>query len=171
MSLWIEWETEVLPEDRDKLNGIVQKAVEAALDYEKVEVPCELSLTVVEEDVIREINLEQRNIDAVTDVLSFPMLDYEEEEEPWERVSRAFREGEIDPETEEVVLGDIVICYKRAMEQAEAYGHSIEREMAFLAVHSVLHLLGYDHMEEEEEKDMFDRQEKVLTLIGLTRNS
>ena len=107
--------------------------------------------------------------DAVTDVLSFPMLDYEPGEVPAERVQRALEEQETDPETGEVVLGDIVICLKRAMEQAEAYGHSLKREMAFLAVHSVLHLLGYDHMVKEEETVMFARQEAILEAAGLPR--
>lgn len=175
MSLWIEWN---LPEEtlsteeingREQLEELFRKAVEAALAFEKVITPVEIGLQIVSEEEIRTLNRDYREIDRVTDVLSFPMLEYEEGEMPCERVERAKQEGEADPETEEVPLGDIIICQKRAKEQAAEYGHSFEREMAFLSVHSVLHLLGYDHMVPEEEKVMFSKQEEILNGIGLTR--
>lgn len=175
MSLWIEWN---LPEEmlsteeineREQLEELFRKAVEAALAFEKVTTPVEIGLQIVSEEEIRTLNRDYREIDRVTDVLSFPMLEYEEGELPCERVERAMQEGEADPETEEVPLGDIIICQKRAKEQAAEYGHSFEREMAFLSVHSVLHLLGYDHMVPEEEKVMFSKQEEILNGIGLTR--
>lgn len=175
MSLWIEWN---LPEEtlsteeineREQLEELFRKAVAAALAFEKVTTPVEIGLQIVSEEEIRTLNRDYREIDRVTDVLSFPMLEYEEGELPCERVERAMQEGETDPETEEVPLGDIIICQKRAKEQAAEYGHSFEREMAFLSVHSVLHLLGYDHMVPEEEKVMFSKQEEILNGIGLTR--
>ena len=114
------------------------------------------------------MNREYRGIDRVTDVLSFPLLEYDEEE-PESEIRKAFENGEIDPETDEVMLGDIIICLTRAREQAEEYGHSFQREMGFLAVHSVLHLLGYDHMVPEEETVMFEKQRRILETMGLTR--
>jgi len=169
MSLWIEWETEASEALQSEMNAVLEKAVQTALREEKVEVPTEIALRIVEAEEIRRINEEYRQIDRVTDVLSFPMLDYEEGEAPCVRVTRALEEGETDPETNEVMLGDIVICLERAEEQAQAYGHSLQREMAFLAVHSVLHLLGYDHMIKEEETVMFARQEAILLAAGLPR--
>ncbi|MCF0136494.1 MAG: rRNA maturation RNase YbeY, partial [Lachnospiraceae bacterium] len=129
----------------------------------------EIGLSVVEEEEIQSVNREHRSIDAVTDVLSFPMLEYDPQEAPALRVARAMAEGDVDPETDEVYLGDIMICLKRAKEQALEFGHSLQRELAFLAVHSLLHLLGYDHMTPEEEKVMFGKQEAVLQSIGLRR--
>ena len=106
---------------------------------------------------IRAVNAEQRGIDRVTDVLSFPM-----EEEPFS--------AEADPDTGAVFLGSMMLCPERALEQAAQYGHSPEREIAFLTVHSVLHLLGYDHeLGEREEQEMFCKQEEVLKEMGLTR--
>ena len=168
MSLFIEWEIEEEKERQEAQNKILTQAVDAALAYESIDTPTEIGLTVVSEEEIQNINKEYRDIDKVTDVLSFPLLDYEEEL-PSERVAMAKMDGEIDPENGEVMLGDIVICLKRAEEQAVEYGHSLEREMAFLSVHSVLHLLGYDHEDPEEEKVMFDKQRKILESIGLTR--
>ena len=169
MSLWIEWETETENAATDEMNAVLEKAVMTALQEENVTAPVEISLRVVDEEEIRSINAEFREIDSVTDVLSFPMLEYEEGEVPAERVQRALEEQETDPETGEVVLGDIVICLKRAMEQAEAYGHSQERELAFLVAHSMLHLFGYDHMEEEERLLMERKQEEILEMKGYTR--
>ena len=129
---------------------IAHEVIEAAIDY--VDCPYEC---------------EQREIDRPTDVLSFPMAEYEEpadfskiEEDPM-----AF-----DPESGEFLLGDIVISMDKVWEQAENYGHSREREYAFLIAHSMLHLFGYDHMEEEERKDMEKRQEEILTKTKYTRD-
>ena len=169
MSLWIEWETEAEETLQLEMETVLRKAVETALGEEGIGTPTEIGLRVVEAEEIRAINAEFRGIDSVTDVLSFPMLSYEGEETPAETVARAMEEDETDPETGEVMLGDIVICLPRAQEQAEAYGHSLKREMAFLAVHSVLHLLGYDHMTTEEETVMFARQEAILQAAGLPR--
>ena len=110
-------------------------------------------MTIVDNDRIRELNREYRNIDRATDVLSFPLNE----------------RSEILSGTADAELGDIVISMEKAISQAGEYGHSVDRELAFLAVHSTLHLLGYDHESEDEEKDMFARQEKILADMGLSR--
>lgn len=136
---------------------LIQKAVEAALTYEEYPFDAEVEVLFASLEEIHEINKEQRGIDRPTDVLSFPM-----EEEPFN--------AEPDPTTGAVFLGSMVLCPERAKSQAEEYGHSLEREIAFLTVHSILHLLGYDHeLGEEEEREMFLRQEEVLKGMGLTR--
>ena len=109
------------------------------------------------DEEIHSINRQFRNIDSPTDVLSFPQLTFEEGEE-----------ADVN-ENGEIVLGDIIISIDRAKEQAREYGHSLERELAFLAVHSMLHLMGYDHMEKDEEEDMFRRQKEILIRAGIPR--
>ena len=135
----------------------LKKAIRAALKYEKFNQDVMVSVSFTDNEGIRELNREYRNKDAATDVLSFPMYTMEEDDRP-----------EPDMAAE---LGDIVLSLERAGEQAEEYGHSFGRETAFLTVHSVLHLLGYDHeRSEEEEKDMFRRQEEIMTILGLPRD-
>ena len=114
---------------------------------------CEVSFSFADEEEIRRLNAAYRDKDAVTDVLSFPQYD---------------DLRELDNE-EEICLGDVVICGRVARRQAEEYGHSYERELLYLFVHSILHLLGYDHMEEEEKRQMRIREEYVMEKIGLTR--
>lgn len=134
------------------LKRLIKKAIVTALDYEQFDRPCEVSVTVVDNEAIREINREHREIDRPTDVLSFPMFDED------------FDDGEL------CILGDIVLSLEKAVEQAEAYGHSLRREVAFLTVHSVLHLLGFDHEEgKAEESEMFETQEEILAIMKLTR--
>ena len=134
------------------LKRLIKKAIGTALDYEQFDRPCEVSVTVVDNEAIREINREHREIDRPTDVLSFPMFDED------------FDDGEL------CILGDIVLSLEKAVEQAEAYGHSLRREVAFLTVHSVLHLLGFDHEEgKAEESEMFETQEEILAIMKLTR--
>ncbi len=136
---------------------LIRSAAEAALTYEKFPQDAEIEVLFADLEEIQEINREQRGIDRPTDVLSFPM-----EEDPFN--------AEVDPESGAVFLGSMVICLQKAQTQAEEYGHSLEREIAFLTVHSVLHLLGYDHeLGEEEEKEMFQKQEEVLNEMGITR--
>ena len=135
---------------------VIERAINAALVYEGVTLPCGVEVVIASEDEIRALNSEQRGIDRVTDVLSFPMFEGKDK--------LALDESGV------AFLGSMVICRARAEQQAEEYGHSVDREAAFLAVHSTLHLLGYDHeLGESEEKDMFERQEKILTEMGLTR--
>lgn len=114
---------------------------------------CEVSFSFADEEEIRRLNAAYRDKDAVTDVLSFPQYD---------------DLRELDNE-EEICLGDVVICGRVARRQAEEYGHSYERELLYLFVHSILHLLGYDHIEEEEKRQMRIREEYVMEKIGLTR--
>lgn len=139
------------------LRATVKKAIIAALDYQEIDFPVEISLTFTDDEKIHALNKEYRQKDAPTDVLSFPM----------------FENGEIeydDESDEPCALGDIVISLERAVAQAEEYGHSLEREAAFLAVHSVLHLLGFDHeVSEEDDVYMKESAEEILTSIGLSR--
>lgn len=144
----------------DHIN-IIKKCIEAALSFENISYDCEVSLTLTDNENIAEINAQMRNIHSPTDVLSFPMLDG--------------TNGAISPSAEDfsngfLLLGDIVISFERAKEQAEQFGHSLEREIGFLTVHSMLHLLGYDHeLSKEDEIIMFEKQENILNSISLTR--
>lgn len=135
------------------LRALAKKAVLKTLEYEGFDRVAEVSITAVDENEIKELNRDWRSNDSVTDVLSFPSLDDDEE-------IVAF-------DNEAIVLGDIIICMARCAAQAEEFGHSIEREVAYLTAHSTLHLLGYDHMEEDEEKDMTRRQGEIVGLLGL----
>lgn len=135
----------------------MERMVLDALAYENFPEPCEVSISIVDNVEIQQINQQFRNIDRPTDVLSFPLLTFEENE--------VYDRNEKD----EVLLGDIIISLERAREQAEEYGHSLLREIAFLTAHSMFHLLGYDHMTEEEEKEMFGKQEAILEQAGIGR--
>ena len=128
-------------------------------------VPFSLSITLCGAEEIRAANAETRSIDAVTDVLAYPMLDIAPGENPAEIACAA------DMERGRIYLGDMLICTSRAREQAAEYGHSTRREFAFLAAHSVLHFLGYDHMEEDERREMETLQRQALTAAGLTRDA
>lgn len=134
----------------------MKKAAEYCLDLEQVDQErTEISVTFVEGEEIRNLNREYRDTDKVTDVLSFPQFDDLNE----------------IPEFGEICLGDVVICKDRALEQAEEFGHSFEREIIYLFTHSILHLLGYDHMEEDEKKEMRQREEEVMAHLGILRDS
>ena len=143
-----------------------QQVMEAALEHEHFPFETEISLTLVDSDEIRTINREFRQIDAPTDVLSFPMIDYPA---PGDFSDLEEMEDIFHPESGEVILGDIVLSIPKVLEQAEAYGHSALREYAFLIAHSMLHLMGYDHMTPEEAKDMEQRQEEILESLGIRR--
>lgn len=136
---------------------IIRKTAAAALAYEGFSAPCEISVSIVDNEEIRSINRQFRRIDRATDVLSFPLLTFQEGEQPEEN------------ENGEILLGDIILSWERAAEQAAEYGHSLRREVAFLTAHSMLHLLGYDHMEPQEEAEMFRRQREILLLAGFPR--
>lgn len=140
----------------DWQNDVIESAVAAALESEHVGVDCCVEVIIADEEEIRRLNNENRGVDRVTDVLSFPMF---------ERKSDICKD-----ESGTAFLGSMVICRKRAQEQAKEYGHSVKREAAFLAVHSILHLLGYDHEKgKAEEQEMFSKQEAVLNSMGITR--
>lgn len=145
---------------------LAEEVIEAALDYEGCPYEATVSLLLTMNNEIQEMNRNFREIDRATDVLSFPMIAYEEAGtfDFLEEDDSAF-----DPESGELVLGDIVISKERVIAQAEEYGHSIRREYAFLIAHSMLHLMGYDHMEEEERAVMEQKQRNILEQLGITR--
>ena len=155
MSLTVDFSVRCRKEKAtDELKELLKKAIGTTLEYEKVKGDCRVSVTFVSNRIIREINREYRNIDRATDVLSFPQAE------------GGNLEDAFDGECYE--LGDIVISLERAREQSETFGHSFERETAFLCVHSVLHLLGYDHeISEEEDKRMRRRQRAIMKKMNL----
>ena len=145
----------------ESLEKLVKSIAEAVLEYENIDEKCEVNVMFADNEKIREINREQRNIDSATDVLSFPLLDA--------------KNGEITVSDEDfyegyLTLGDIVISLERAKEQAEEYGHSFEREVGFLTCHSMLHLLGYDHIDEADRVIMRPKEEEILKNLKLTRD-
>lgn len=136
---------------------LIRKTCTATLELEGFEKPAEVDVTIVDDESIREINLEQRNLDKSTDVLSFPLG----EDGVWDQ----------NPSTRAYMLGDIVISAETALRQADLYGHSTQREIAFLTVHSMLHLLGYDHVNGGiEQAVMREKEEEVLKALGLAIN-
>ena len=140
-----------------KMQMLIRHTILETLDYEGMENDAEVSVTFVDDEGIRELNKKFRGMDKPTDVLSFPLLDYEGESE--------------EPFFDELChnLGDIVISLERAMAQANEFGHSFEREVAFLTAHSMLHLLGYDHeLSEEDDADMRRRQSDIMDRLGLS---
>ncbi|MCR4841751.1 MAG: rRNA maturation RNase YbeY [Eubacterium sp.] len=147
--------------------GIGKSVLEAACARENMPYECQVNISIVDSDSIRDLNSRFRSVDSVTDVLSFPMLSYAEAGE-WDEDDLVTQDA-FDPETGEVVLGDIVICDEKIRSQAEEYGHSLKREYAFLVAHSVYHLFGFDHMTPEESAVMEKAQEDVLTTLGITR--
>ena len=165
MTITIEYEAEKqldLPYEE-----IIRDVVNESLDYEECPYEAEVNVILTDNQAIQEINRDHRQIDAPTDVLSFPMVDYEAPSD-FDHVEDAV-EDYFNPETGELMLGDIVISVDKVEEQAEKYGHSQTRELAFLVAHSMLHLCGYDHMEEEERLLMEARQNEILERRGYTR--
>lgn len=158
----------IIDNDQDKIDvtGAVEKLIKDVIEncfgYEGFTVSSEVSILLVDNDKIREINREQREIDRPTDVLSFPMVTFSEGR-------MAAEEGDYDLDGNLLLLGDIVISLEMAKAQAEEYGHTFERELAFLTTHGIFHLLGYDHENEADEKRMMDKQEAVLVHMGICR--
>ncbi len=145
---------------------LAEKVINAALDYVGCPYEAEVNLLLTMNEEIHQMNLEFREIDRPTDVLSFPMVDYDEAGE-FDFLEDAFEY--FNPETGELMLGDIVISKEKVVEQAEEFGHSIEREYAFLIAHSVLHLTGYDHIEEDERMIMEEKQREILENLQILR--
>ncbi|HYE11745.1 MAG TPA: rRNA maturation RNase YbeY [Patescibacteria group bacterium] len=143
-----------------KMEGFVEQVVQKVLEIE-VEEDYEVSISFVDNHEIKELNKQYRNKDTATDVLSFPLKEFEETDENYS--------NEEEYVQEDMLLGDIVISLEKAQEQALEYGHSFERELAFLTVHGVLHLLGMDHEDEEQEKEMFKKQNEILQLLDIQR--
>lgn len=165
MTLNLEYETEIKLQLDYKT--IITKVVEKALDLENCPYEIELNVILTDNKEMKEINREYRDIDTPTDVLSFPMISYESPGD-FSVLDEADNDS-FNPETGELLLGDIIISVEKVMEQAIEYGHSEERELAFLAAHSMMHLFGYDHMEEEERMVMEDKQRKVLEELNIYR--
>ena len=155
MTLLIDNRTDF--EITEEFEKLFNDVVKESLRYEEFDPECEVSLSIVSNDEIQEINKQFREIDAPTDVLSFPLLTFEEGEQ-----------ADVN-ENNEIMLGDIIISIDKAKAQAEEYGHGLRRELAFLTAHSMLHLRGYDHREEEEQKEMFKKQDDILNNLGITR--
>lgn len=164
MTIDIEYETDIkldLPYEE-----IIQKVVEASLDYEKCPYDACVSVILTDNERIHQVNLETRSIDRATDVLSFPMNEYPA---PGDFSELEDYPDSFEPDSGELLLGDIMISVEKVQEQALAYGHSETRELAFLVAHSMLHLMGYDHMEEEERLDMERRQREILENVQILR--
>lgn len=138
----------------DRAKALIRKTVRTALDCEGVDLPCEVDVFVTDDRGIHAINLEQRSVDAPTDVLSFPALELQAGDKP--------TEDDADPGTGLVPLGDMVLSYERVAAQAKEYGHSNRRELAYLVTHSTLHLLGYDHMDEGVQKALMREHEEII---------
>ena len=165
MSLFIEEEGNIkLDFDTEEIAALV---IDAALELADCPYEAEINLLLTENAQIHEMNLEQRGIDRPTDVLSFPMIEYEEPGD-FSVIDEESAEA-FNPESGELMLGDIVISKEKVLSQAEEYGHSVRRELSFLAVHGTLHLLGYDHMTDEDSKNMFALQDEILDYIGVER--
>ena len=146
----------------DTVEPLLRRVISAALEAEGMDLPCEINVLLTDDEGIHQVNLDMRGVDRPTDVLSFPMFDLSPGEKPGEEHE--------DPDTGLVPLGDMCISLERAAAQAEEYGHSVERELSYLAVHSVLHLLGYDHMDEGPMKaQMLRREEHILEGLGIRR--
>lgn len=165
MSFYLEEEVEV--DFQFDYAELAQRVVDFCLDYVAFPYEAEVNLTLTDNEGIHAINKEFREIDRPTDVLSFPMLSYETPGE------FSFLDNEdsddFNPDTGEALLGDIVISIEKVYEQAESFGHSVEREYAFLITHSMLHLFGFDHMEENEAKVMEDKQKDILNKMNILR--
>lgn len=159
---------------QDKINvteEFIDKITEVcdfALKEEEVNIEYQISLLFVDNEEIREINNETRNIDRETDVLSFPMLDFEEDK-VYKDMYLDFDFDETFKDGDELILGDMVLSLEKALEQSKEYGHSYEREVSYLVVHSILHLLGYDHMVEEDKHKMRKREEEILNKLDIRR--
>ena len=163
----IEIEQEVELKTEPPVTALIKKVIEAACEDVSCPWEVQVSVLITDDESMRVMNRENRDIDSTTDVLSFPMLDFNApedfsfiDEENWEY---------FDPETGELLIGDIVISADKARAQAEEYGHSLEREVAFLTAHSMYHLFGYDHIDDSDRILMEDKQRTLLDKLGINR--
>lgn len=146
----------------ERAKALIRKTIRTALALEGVDFPCEIDVSVTDDAGIHEINRDMRSVDAPTDVLSFPAFDLSPGELP--------DPDDADPGTGLIPLGDMVLSYERVAAQAKEYGHSRSRELAYLVTHSVLHLLGFDHMDEGPEKALMRlHEERIMAALALTR--
>ena len=166
MTINIEYETD--QELGIDYAALASQVADKVLEMEKCPYDGQVNLVLTDNEEIKRVNTEFRNIQAPTDVLSFPLIDYKEPGD------FSVVDGDIcdyfNPESGELMLGDIIISMDRVYEQAKSYNHSNTRELAFLVAHSMLHLFGYDHIDEEERKQMEDLQEQILNEKGYTRD-
>ncbi len=160
-----EWDGEPFPDCESTLRSVFEKAC----DYIDCPYECTVNMLLTDDTAIHSMNREFRGIDRATDVLSFPMVDYEAPGN-FDGLEKHTEEY-FEPDSGELLLGDIVISVERAIAQAAEYGHSLKREMAFLTAHSMLHLFGYDHMTDEERMDMEQKQEEILLQLGISRDT
>ena len=158
------WEVELEEEKQLHIEALLKSVLDQGLRSEAITAPVEISITITTAEAVHQLNREYRGIDRTTDVLSFPLVEFDDGDR-----NESILNSEWDPVEESVMLGDIVINYEQALAQAEEYGHSADRELAFLTAHSLLHLLGYDHREPEEEQTMQEHQERILTALSITR--
>ena len=168
MTISIEYETEIQIEPAVDYETVIKAVIEEAVEFEQCPYETEVNVILTDNDAIRDINREYREIDTPTDVLSFPMITYDEPAD-FEMIEAAEIEDYFNPETGELVLGDIIISVEKVMAQAEEFGHSTKRELAFLVAHSMMHLFGYDQMTPEEAAVMEDKQNQVLININIPR--
>ena len=165
MTVTIERESDIpLPFSEQE---VAEAVITETLDYEDCPYEVQVNIILTNNEEIHQINLEHRGVDAPTDVLSFPMIEYAYPSDF--TVLEAEGMDSFDPDTGELILGDIVISVDKVIEQAEKYSHGVKREYAFLIAHSMLHLFGYDHMEEMERETMEHKQEEILTRLNITR--
>lgn len=165
MTVTIERESEIpLPFNEQE---VAEAVISETLDYEDCPYEVQVNIILTNNDEIQQINLEQRGVDAPTDVLSFPMVAYAYPSDF--TVLEADDMNSFDPDTGELILGDIVISVDKVFEQAEKYNHGVKREFAFLITHSMLHLFGYDHMDEVERENMELKQDEILNRLNITR--
>lgn len=167
MTFCVENETDVRFDFQEE--ELTEKVAKMTLSILSCPYEVEVNVLITDKEGIRSYNREYRDIDKETDVLSFPAVDYEKPAD-----FSLVKENElayINPDSGELFLGDIMLCTERIFSQAKEYGHSVLREFAFLIAHSMLHLLGYDHMSKEEETEMFALQEKILEELGITREA
>ena len=165
MTVTIERESDIpLPFSEQE---VAETVISETLDYEDCPYEVQVNIILTTNEEIQQINLEQRGVDAPTDVLSFPMIDYAYPSDF--TVLEAGGMDSFDPDTGELILGDIVISVDKVIEQAEKYNHGVKREYAFLITHSMLHLFGYDHMDEVERENMELKQDEILKRLNITR--
>ncbi len=166
MTSYVENETEVLFDF--EVQEILDAVMEEVLTMEKCPYEAQVNLLLTDNEGIRAYNREYRQIDNSTDVLSFPMIDFVQESDF--SIVEEDQAAYFEPDSGELLLGDIIISVDKVKEQAQKFGHSEKREFAFLTAHSLLHLCGYDHMEVNEAEVMEKKQEAVLTKLGITRD-
>lgn len=151
----------------EKYKEIIETIIKTVCEKENLDFDAYVSVIITDKEEIRRINNEQRGIDKPTDVLSFPYLEFDENY----NLMYELDSEDYDPEYNAVCLGDTVICYDKICEQAKEYGHSVERELAYLTAHSIYHLLGYDHITDELKKDMRKKEEEALIASGIFNES